>query len=68
MSAFDDQLRACLLRDRRRLRSLAARVERGTAGEQGRVELERAIAASRSTVELRRTTLPRPSYPENLPI
>ncbi len=58
----------CLLRDRRKLRTLAERLEAGDGDEQLRIKFEALRQRSEAVVSARAATRPRPEFPEGLPI
>ncbi len=67
MAAVDEKaLRELTLRDERRLRRQAHRLRRGD--EEGRARFERQLAQAQATVERRRASVPRVSYPPQLPV
>ena len=68
MAAYEDQINACLLRDRRRLRKLARRLMGDQASSDDRHLFARLVAESSAKVVRRRESAPNPSYPEALPI
>ncbi|WJW75990.1 ATP-dependent RNA helicase HrpA [Thiohalobacter sp. IOR34] len=72
LNEFENRLADCLLRDRpalrRRLAGLRRRLRQGKPVGRGRAALEKDLAASGAECERRRARLPRPEYPQDLPV
>ena len=68
MSGLYDTIESCLLRDRRRLHAKLRQWQAAPADSALRLELEQQIQQSSSVAAHRAESLPRPSFPAELPI
>ncbi|MCB1798958.1 MAG: ATP-dependent RNA helicase HrpA, partial [Gammaproteobacteria bacterium] len=68
MSGLYDTIESCLLRDRRRLHAKLRQWQVAPADSALRLELEQQIQQSSSVAARRAASLPRPSFPAELPI
>ena len=68
MSAVHTKIDTCLLRDRRRLRRWAKRLQQNAADEAAWLELDQEIQRSSRIAAQRRESLPKPEFPAELPI
>ena len=65
---MNEKIDACLLRDRRRLRRKAKRLQGSGAADPARLQLEQEIQRSCALAAQRAAALPSPKFPEDLPI